>query len=182
MILLGYGIGGTINAITGYYFARSGFDLGKESLAWILASEPGRLLVAGGHIGLVMLIVKSGWLKRLTSRLAAVGQMALTNYLATSLICTTIFEGYGFGLFNRLQRAELLLVVAPIWAVQLWWSRAWLSRFRFGPMEWLWRSLTYCRLQPMRLAAAGASVDVSIDAPPEVSIAAHSPDPRSIAK
>jgi len=77
MILLGYGIGGTINAITGYYFARSGFDLGKESLAWRLASEPGRLLVAGGHIGLVMLIVKSGWLKRLTSRLAAVGQMAL---------------------------------------------------------------------------------------------------------
>jgi uncharacterized protein len=152
MILLGYGIGGTINAITGYYFARSGFDLGKESLAWLLASEPGRLLVAGGHIGLVMLIVKSGWLKRLTSRLAAVGQMTLTCYLATSLICTTIFEGYGFGLFARLQRYQLLYVVFSVWLFLLIASPIWLRHFRFGPMEWVWRSLTYWRKQPMKIA------------------------------
>src|SRR5262245_10911156 len=88
MILLGFGTGGTIHALSGYYFTRSGFNLGKVSIAWVLAYEPGRLLVASGHIGLVMLIVKSGWLKRLTSRLAAVGQMALTCYLTTSLICT----------------------------------------------------------------------------------------------
>jgi len=152
MIILGYGIGGTINAITGYYFARSGFDLGKESLAWILASEPGRLLVAGGHIGLVMLIVKSGWLKRLTSRLAAVGQMALTCYLATSLICTTIFEGYGFGLFAKLQRYQLLYLVFSVWLFLLIASPIWLRHFRFGPMEWVWRSLTYWRKQPMKIA------------------------------
>jgi uncharacterized protein len=152
MILLGYGIGGTINAITGYYFAQSGFDLGKERLAWILAGEPGSLLVAGGHIGLVMLIVKSGWLKRLTSRLAAVGQMALTCYLATSLICMTIFEGYGLGQFAKLQRHQLLYVVFSVWLFLLIASPIWLRHFRFGPMEWVWRSLTYWRKQPMKIA------------------------------
>jgi uncharacterized protein len=152
MILIGYGIGGTINAITGYYFARSGFDLGKESLAWILADLPSMLLVAGGHIGLVMLIVKSGWLKRLTSRLAAVGQMTLTCYLATSLICTTIFEGYGFGLFAKLQRYQLVYVVFSVWLFLLIASPIWLRHFRFGPMEWVWRSLTYWRKQPMKIA------------------------------
>jgi uncharacterized protein len=152
MILLGYGIGGTINAITGYYFARSGFGLGKESLAWVLADEPSNLLVAGGHIGLVMLIVKSGWLKRLTSRLAAVGQMTLTGYLATSLICTTVFEGYGFGLFATLQRYQLLYVVFSVWLFLLIASPLWLRHFRYGPMEWVWRSLTYWRKQPMKIA------------------------------
>ena len=152
MILIGYGVGGTINAITGYYFARSGFDLGKESLAWFIADFPSVLLVAGGHIGVVMLIVKSGWLKRLTSRLAAVGQMTLTCYLATSLICTTIFEGYGFGLFAKLQRYQLLFVVFSIWLFLLIASPIWLRHFRFGPMEWVWRSLTYWRKQPMKIA------------------------------
>jgi uncharacterized protein len=152
MILLGYGIGGTINALTGYYYARSGFDLGEASLAWHHAREPGSLLVASGHIGLLMLIVKSGWLKRLTSRLAAVGQMALTGYLAMSLICTTIFEGYGFGLFAKLQRYQLLYVVFFVWLFLLIASPLWLRHFRFGPMEWVWRSLTYWHKQPMKIS------------------------------
>jgi uncharacterized protein len=152
MILLGYGIGGILNAIPAYYFARSGFDLGGGSLAWILADGPGKLLVVCGHIGLVMLIVKSGWLKRLTSRLGAVGQMALTCYLATSLICTTIFDGHGFGLFARLQRYQLLYVVFSVWLFLLIVSPIWLRHFRFGPTEWAWRSLTYWRRQPMKIA------------------------------
>ena len=110
------------------------------------------LLVAGGHIGLVMLIVKSGWLKRLTSRLAAVGQMTLTCYLATTLICTTIFEGYGFGLFAKLQRYQLLYMVFSVRLLLLIASPIWLRHFRFGPMEWVWRSLTYWRKQPMKIA------------------------------
>ena len=158
MMLIGYGIGGTINAITGYYFARRGFDLGKESLAWVLADFPSVLLVAGGHIGLVMLIVKSGWLKWVTPRLAAVGQMALTCYLATSLICTTIFEGYGFGLFAKLQRYQLLYVVFSVWLFLLIASSIWLRHFRFGPMEWVWRSLTYWRRQPMKIAVQEQSL------------------------
>jgi len=78
--------------------------------------------------------------------------MALSNYLLTSVLCTALFEGSGFGLFARLQRAQLLYVVVPVWLLQLGVSPIWLRHFRFGPMEWVWRSLTHWRLQPMRLA------------------------------
>ena len=76
-------------------------------------------------------------------RLAAVGRMALTNYLMQSLICLFIFSGIGFGLLGELRRTELYLVVVLIWAFQLWLSPWWLARYRYGPAEWLWRALTY---------------------------------------
>jgi uncharacterized protein len=113
----------------------------------------GSLFVALGHVGVVMLICKAGLLRRLTARLAAVGRMALSNYLMQSLLCTTLFEGWGFGLFGRLDRVELLGVVASVWLVQLIVSPLWLRAFRFGPMEWLWRSLTYWRMYPFRAAS-----------------------------
>ena len=75
--------------------------------------------------------------------------MAFTNYIAQSVICTSLFYGYGLGLFGRLQRAEMLIIVAAVWLLQLLWSSWWLSRYRFGPLEWLWRSLTYFQIQPM---------------------------------
>jgi uncharacterized protein len=77
--------------------------------------------------------------------------MALTNYLLASLLATFVFEGYGLGLYGRLERYQLYYVVAGIWAVQLIGSPLWLSRFRYGPMEWVWRSLTYWKRQPIRL-------------------------------
>jgi uncharacterized protein len=110
-----------------------------------------RLAVAFGHIGVVMLICRSGLMRGVTSRLAAVGQMALTNYLATSIVCVLIFDGIGLGLFGRPQRIQLLLVVFPVWIAQMIASPLWLRSFRFGPMEWIWRSLTHCRLQPLRI-------------------------------
>jgi len=76
----------------------------------------------------------------------------LTCYLATSLICTTIFEGYGFGLFAKLQRYQLLYVVFSVWLFLLIASSIWLRHFRFGPMKGVWRSLTYWRKQPMKVA------------------------------
>ena len=76
--------------------------------------------------------------------------MALTNYLTHSLVCTTIFYGYGLGLFATINRTGLMGIVLAISAVQLIVSPLWLARFRFGPAEWVWRSLTYWRLQPMR--------------------------------
>ena len=79
--------------------------------------------------------------------------MAFSNYLGTTLVCTTLFYGYGFGLYGRLSRAELYLVAAAVCALILLWSQPWLARFRYGPMEWLWRSLARGRLQPMRRAA-----------------------------
>ncbi len=87
-----------------------------------------------------------GWLSR---ALEATGRAAFTNYIATSLVMTTVFYGYGGGLFGRVSRAETLAFVALGAALMLAWSRPWLTRFSYGPLEWLWRSLARARLQPM---------------------------------
>ena len=113
--------------------------------------EFSRLAMVAGHLGLILLVVRlgvAGWLMR---GLAAAGQMALTNYIAQTVICTVLFYGFGFGLYMQLDRAQLYLLVAAIAAVEIAWSVAWLRNFRFGPLEWVWRSLTYWQLQPMRL-------------------------------
>lgn len=96
---------------------------------------------------LVCRLVTFTWLNGL---LAAVGRMALTNYLLQSILCSVIFYGWGIGLYGRLGYAEQLLVVAVVWTAQIAWSAPWLRAFRFGPAEWAWRSLTYWGLQPMR--------------------------------
>ena len=88
---------------------------------------------------------------------APLGRMALTNYLAQSLILTTLFYGYGFGLFGRISSGAGVMISLSIYAAQLLFSHAWLRRFQFGPTEWLWRSLTYGCRQPFRLAADRAS-------------------------
>ncbi len=76
--------------------------------------------------------------------------MALTNYLLQSVLCTTFFYGYGLGYYGKLQLYQLGFVALAVWIVELLVSPLWLRYFRFGPMEWLWRSLTYLRVQPMR--------------------------------
>ncbi len=92
--------------------------------------------------------------QRYLAPLAGAGRMALTNYLGQSVICTLIFYGYGLGLFGQVGKAAGLLLAIAIFALQVWFSGWWLSRFRYGPMEWLWRSLTYLRWQPLRASAA----------------------------
>jgi uncharacterized protein len=119
----------------------------------------GSVIVALGHVGMVMLIVQSGALYWLTRRLAAVGRMALSNYLTHSIVCTTLFYGYGFGLFGTINRTGLAAIVLIIWASQLLLSPIWLAHFRFGPAEWLWRSLTYGQPQPMRIEGLGKPND-----------------------
>ena len=109
-------------------------------------------LVSLGYVGLVMLACQRGVLSGLRARLAAVGQMAFTNYLVQTIICTTIFYGHGFGLFGQVERWGQILIVFSVWALQLIVSPLWLRRFRFGPFEWLWRSLTYGARQPFRRA------------------------------
>ena len=107
-------------------------------------------LMALGYAAAIVLIVRSGALAAVVARLAAVGRMALTNYLGASILATTFFYGYGLGMFARLSRAELYLVVLAIWALQLALSPLWLRRFRYGPFEWLWRSLVRGGAQPLR--------------------------------
>ena len=109
-------------------------------------------LVAMGHVGLVMLACKLGLLRGISRRLAAVGRMALTNYLMHSVILTTVFYGYGLGLYGQVPRFSQMGFVVAVLALQLYLSPWWLARFRFGPVEWLWRSITYWKFQPMRHA------------------------------
>ena len=115
----------------------------------------GSLFTAFAYICLVMLICRQGYLKRITSALAPVGRMAFTNYLFQSLIGTFLFYGQGFALYGKVDRWAQLLIVFAIWAVLIPFSNYWLKRYRFGPVEWLWRSLTYKKYQPMRRREPG---------------------------
>lgn len=110
----------------------------------------GSLGVSLGYIALVMLAAKSARLQAALRPFAAVGRTALSNYLFQTIVATTLFYGYGFGLFGQVSRVGQLLIVLAIWGTQLALSTLWLRRFRFGPAEWLWRSLTYGRFQPIR--------------------------------
>ncbi len=113
----------------------------------------GRLFTTIGQVGLIMLFIKWGGLRFLQKAIAAVGRMAFTNYIMQTLICITIFMGFGFGMYAQLQRYELYYVVFGVWIFQLILSPIWLTYFRFGPLEWAWRSLTYWQIQPFRRAA-----------------------------
>lgn len=99
---------------------------------------------------IILLTQGEAWRRRLAP-LAAVGRMALSNYLLQSLICTTIFYSYGLALFGKVRPSLGLLLTIIISLIQIPLSVSWLRRFQFGPIEWLWRSLTYWQLQPMRV-------------------------------
>jgi uncharacterized protein len=149
LVRLGYGIGIPVVGCGAWLEVAHGFDFVYNVRWGNNFNYIGSLFVAAGHIGAVMLACQVRLLPRLAHRLAAVGRMALTNYLMHSLVCTIFFRGWGFGWFGYLERWQLLGVVLAIWFVQLVLSPLWLRRFRFGPMEWLWRSLTYRARQPM---------------------------------
>jgi uncharacterized protein len=109
-----------------------------------------RLVHSIGIFGLIMLLYKSNGFKWLFALMRPVGQMAFTNYLMQSLMCGLFFYGVGFGYFGKLQRYELFYVVGVVWIVEIIWSHLWLRYFRFGPLEWAWRSLTYWKKQPLK--------------------------------
>lgn len=108
----------------------------------------GSLFVSMGILSAVMIWAKSGGFDWLKSRLEAVGQMALTNYLMQSILCTFIFYGMGLGLFGSIERTDQIGIVLAVWMIQILWSKTWLEKYRFGPFEWLWRSMTYGKRQP----------------------------------
>jgi uncharacterized protein len=154
MVGLGYGLGLPLMVFDALEMIRHNFTFGYMMQGGLFYNAFGSLVVALGHVGLLMLIVQSGALGWLTTRLAAVGRMALSNYLFDSIACTTLFYGYGFGLFGQINRTGLAAIVLTFWVLQLLVSPIWLKYFRYGPAEWLWRSLTYWRLQPMRQSPA----------------------------
>ena len=149
MALLGYGMGITINYFETSHIVHSNFSI-ISFYPNFVTYQFGRIPTTCGHIALIMLFVKSGILPFLQKSLAAVGQMAFTNYIMHSIICNIIFLGYGFSMYGKLQRYELYYIVASIWIFQLIVSPIWLKYFRFGPLEWVWRSLTYWQRQPFK--------------------------------
>ncbi|HTQ63796.1 MAG TPA: DUF418 domain-containing protein [Puia sp.] len=112
--------------------------------------EISRTVRSLGVFGLIMLVYKSGWFQWLFKLMQPVGQMAFTNYLMQSFLGGLFFYGVGFGMYGRLQRYEIYYVVLAVWILEIIWSHIWLRYFRYGPLEWLWRSLTYWKRQPLK--------------------------------
>ena len=108
----------------------------------------GSLFVAYGYISLIMVFSQSDNYYTMKKRLASIGQMALTNYILHSFIGVLIFFGIGFGFFGKIDRSLQILIVGIIWIFQYLTSEKWLNSYRFGPLEWVWRSLTYGKKQP----------------------------------
>ena len=149
LIAAGLLLGVPLNYWAASRWAASGYKI-PEYFAYVgTTADPGRWLVAAAYVGIIMIACQQGW-RWLTQPLAAVGRMALSNYLLTSILCTLFFNGYGLGMFAKLQRAELYLVVLALWILNIVGSTLWLRHYRYGPAEWVWRSLTYWKRQPMR--------------------------------
>jgi uncharacterized protein len=110
----------------------------------------GALFLALGYVGVVMMACRVNWMPTIRRRLAAVGRMALTNYLMQSVMCATVFYSWGFSFRQRLSFHEVGVVVLGIWTLQLLWSPVWLRRFPYGPMERIWRLLTYPSGRPAK--------------------------------
>ncbi|WP_049927990.1 DUF418 domain-containing protein [Halopiger goleimassiliensis] len=122
----------------------------EVALFWRQFNYWGAIVLAGAYVGLVMLYCRWRPTGLVTDALAAVGRTAFSNYILQTLLATSIFYGHGLGLFGHLERVELLGVVVAIWAIQVPLSVLWLRYFRYGPLEWLWRVLTYGQWQPIR--------------------------------
>ncbi|MXW18890.1 MAG: DUF418 domain-containing protein [Gemmatimonadetes bacterium] len=151
LVVVGLAAGLPLAAAGTAYKIHVDFALDRAMFQGSLFNYVGSVGVFLAYLGLVMLMVKGGRLPRLQRRLAATGRMALTNYITQSLICSLVFHGHGLELFERVGGPGQVAIVAGIWMLQLAWSPWWLARFRFGPLEWLWRSLTYMKRQPMRV-------------------------------
>jgi uncharacterized protein len=142
------GIAMPVYVATGLHTIRGGFALADVVFGAVSVAAPMRNLAVVGYAALGICALRpGGWL---TARIAAAGRAAFSSYLATTLVMTTIFYGYGLGLFGAVPRAALYLLVPPAWAAMLAWSQPWLAAYRYGPVEWLWRSLARWRVEKMR--------------------------------
>ncbi len=154
LVVVGYGVGLTVNTLETRWIIDNGFSLLAMSQSQI-TYDLGRLPTTAGHLGLLLLIARSGVLPWFQHALACVGRMAFTNYLTHSVVCAIFFVGLGY--FGQLERHQLYYVVFAIWAAQLIISPLWLRHFQMGPLEWLWRGMTYGESPKLRRAAvAGA--------------------------
>lgn len=143
MILIGFGIGLIISLIG----LNQSYDSGWSG-AYVMSIGVNYKLISGvfiaiGYIGFVMWCFKKGVFKKLQNRLQSAGRMAFTNYIGMSVICSLIFNGHGLALYGTFDRLQQFLVVVFIWVLILIVSPLILRKYRYGPLEWLWRKLTY---------------------------------------
>ena len=150
MLTICYGLGFPLTIFSAYDLNANQFDQFYVFQSGQYANYLGSIIVGLGHVALVMLMIKSRVATNLLQRFAAVGRMALTNYLMHSVILTTVFYGYGLGLYGSVPRIQQMGFAVVVIVLQLIYSPWWLERYRFGPVEWLWRSLTYWQRQPMK--------------------------------
>ncbi|MDQ0464738.1 uncharacterized protein QO010_002522 [Caulobacter ginsengisoli] len=139
----------TAIAIPSLMLAAGGFRSDAlDTAAWVINTFAAPL-VALGYLSAVVLVLKAGWVPRAMRALGQVGRMAFSNYIAQSLIMTgLLWGGRGLGLFGQLSLAQVALVVLAVWTAQLIWSPLWLARFHYGPLEWVWRRLSYAQPTP----------------------------------
>jgi uncharacterized protein len=121
-----------------------------SGLVGVISYSFGVPALALGYIALVVTLWQSSALQRILAMLAPVGRMALTNYLLQTVTCLAIFYGYGFGWFGRVGATSATVIALTIFAIQIFLSSIWLKYFDYGPMEWIWRQLTYRRRLPLR--------------------------------
>jgi len=159
------GLLGSFLARDPFKFFPEAWKKAMQGTLWLYVGDAGTYLLALGYFtGLLLLLTRRAWLERLKA-LAPMGRMALTNYLSQSLVFTWVFYHHGLGLWGRVRPGAALVVVVLFYAAQVAWSHWWLGRFRFGPAEWLWRSMTYGKWQPFRIAAE------SLEASPDPAVA-----------
>jgi uncharacterized protein len=154
--VVGLGIGIPAYALLAWNDLANGFRTGIVFLDFFAIATPFRLLMMAGYASLIVLFARNAGALR--DRIAAAGRAAFTNYLGASLAASLLFCGYGLGLYGHLARWQAWLVAPCFWAVMLLWSKPWLDRYRYGPFEWLWRSLARWSPQAMRRPAAALAV------------------------
>ncbi|WP_411286811.1 DUF418 domain-containing protein [Phenylobacterium sp.] len=156
MIAFGYLVCAPVTAWLAWLIWKAGFEALVLHRLEIWQAPP-KPFIALAHASVLLLVIRAGLFKPLVNRLEAAGRMAFSNYLMTSMLTSLVFGGYGLGFYGELSRAELLIVVAALWAFMLVWSLPWLARFQYGPFEWAWRSLVKWRPQPFVRAPGSAA-------------------------
>ena len=148
-MIIGLVIGTAVNGYLIHFSLERNFDMPAQ-MFFMSIIDFSRIALSISFISMVHIIMKMGVLKSMVEALASVGKMALSCYLAQSLIALILFNGFGFDLYNKFGRAELMIFVVGIWAILIIFSHFWLKSYKYGPAEWLWRSLSYGRKLSIR--------------------------------
>jgi uncharacterized protein len=152
--VIGLGISWPLIFAGAWHAYKGNFDLVKTQLWMQVPYGLGRVAGAIGSAAVILLVMRVGALTWLLQRVAAVGQMALSNYLLTSTSMKLLFVWGPWKWYGYIEYYKIYYVMACVWVVNMVWSTVWLRYFEFGPMEWVWRSLTYWKRQPMRRKVA----------------------------